>query len=107
MLKTKQVGIYTVSEAGMLQAVRRVGMLKQLETNPPDSDDERQALQMWAVVAGCTIPIISRDEFLQIPETELDVLVQAVQEMNPHWFGMEPEQAKKKTSKRQPKSTSE
>jgi hypothetical protein len=95
MLETKQVGEYVVSQAGMREAVRRVSMLNKLQETAENYDDETlTALAIYPHIAGCVTPIISIDEFIQIPEQVLDELSTAAMELNPHWF-IVPEQEKK------------
>jgi hypothetical protein len=95
MLQTKQVGKYTVSQAGMRESVRRVNMVKRLQEQLDKYDDETfQALSLYPHLAGCITPVISIDEFMEMPEQELDALTIAVMELNPHWFAL-PDQEKK------------
>ncbi len=96
MLQTKQVGRFTVSQAGMIQSVRRVNMVKKLQELLDKYDEETlQALTIYPHIAGCITPIISIDEFMQMSEQELDELTLAVMELNPHWFAVPEEQEKK------------
>lgn len=108
MLETKQYKSYTVTQAGIRESVRRVNMVKaigEMHANGELDDVTLTALSVYPHIAACVSPLISVDEFLQIPERELDALSQVAMELNPHWFdvaGIE-----KKTRKRQRTSTNE
>lgn len=91
------VGKFVVREASMREAVRRINMVTQMQDylkQYPDDLELAQALSPYPFVAGCTQPIISIDQFLEMPEVVLDELSQAAMELNPHWFVM-PDQEKK------------
>jgi hypothetical protein len=97
MLKTKKIGKWTVSEAGMREAVRKMNMIQQVreQAEKGKADDELiTALSVFPVIAGCVTPLLTIEKFLQIPEQELDELSKAAMELNPHWFVM-PDQEKK------------
>jgi hypothetical protein len=86
-LKTVQVESYTVTEAGMKEAIARVTALKRLGAMLETADEETAAaLMLWPHLYGCIYPRISADDFFQIPETVLDKLVTVATELNPHWF---------------------
>lgn len=106
VLKTKQVQSFTVSEASMRHAFRRVEMIKHVqglvERNEIDPE-VAPALAIYPHLAGCVTPIISVEQFLEMPEVILDELMQAVMELNPHWFP-KPDQ-EKKTGETQTEST--
>ena len=55
------------------------------------------ALAVYPHIAGCVEPRISIDEFMQMPETELDKLTAAAMELNPHWFELPDEEKKTET----------
>lgn len=97
MLQTKQVGNYTVSQAGMREAVRRMTMIKKIQEMVQGGeldDDTVTALSIYPHIAGCVTPIISVNAFLEIPEQELDELSKVAMELNPHWYEI-PDQEKK------------
>lgn len=98
MLQTKQVGDYVVSQAGMIHAVRRVNMVKKLQEAASQYDEETlTALAVYPHIAGCVSPIISIEQFMEMPETQLDALTVAAMELNPHWFSVPEEDQEKKT----------
>lgn len=91
------VGQFVVREASMREAVRRINMMTQVEQylkQYPEDAELAQAISPYPFVAGCTQPIISIDQFLDMPETVLDELSKAAMDLNPHWFAM-PDQEKK------------
>lgn len=95
MLQTKQVGKYTVSQAGMIHAVRRTNLYKEFAQNAEKYDPETlAAMAVYPLIAGCVSPLITVDEFMEMPEQELDALTVVVMELNPHWFEI-PDQEKK------------
>jgi hypothetical protein len=98
-LKTEQVGEYTVSEAGMREAVRRVLMVKRIQVmfDAGEMDEEEKtALSIYPHIAGCITPQITVNQFMQLKETEIDKLSEAAMRLNPHWFAVPDEE--KKTS---------
>lgn len=106
MLKTKKIGKYTVTQAGMLHAVRRVNMFKELQGLVKKYDEETlTALAIYPNIAGCIDPKISIKAFMQMTETELNDLTMAVMELNPHWFTLPEEEQEKKTETTQPEPT--
>ena len=103
MLHTKTVGIYTVSQAGMREAVRRVGMMQELQNSQEMYDLETlTALSIYPNIAGCIQPLISIEDFMQMPEQELDSLSAAVMELNPHWFAVPDQEKKTKKARKRP-----
>lgn len=106
-LKTEQVGEYTVSQAGMREACRRVLMVKrvQLQIEQGGLDEETStALTIYPHVAGCITPQISIDKFMEMTEVEINALSEAAMRLNPHWFAT-PEEEEKKTSEPLPTPT--
>ena len=100
------VGSYTVREAGMREAVRRVGMAEKVTEYLkafPDDAELATALSIYPHVAGSVLPIISIDEFLDMRELDIDELSKAAMELNAHWFTI-PE-IEKKTDEQQIPST--
>ena len=80
---------YTVREAGMREAVRRVKMAENVKDYLkafPDDEELATALSIYPHVAGSVLPLISIDEFLEMREVEIDELSKAAMELNPHWF---------------------
>ncbi len=90
------VGSYVVKEAAMREAIRRTNMAQSVQRRLKEIDDEElmQALVVYPHIAGCVWPIISIEQWLEIPEVVLDELSKAAQELNPHWFVF-PDQEKK------------
>ena len=100
------VGIYTVREAGMREAVRRVNMAEKVQDYLkafPDDSELATALSIYPHVAGSVLPIISIDDFLEMREVEIDELSKAAMELNAHWFVIPSEE--KKTDEQQIPST--
>jgi hypothetical protein len=81
MLKTEQVGRYTVSQIGPLQGTRLRLFQRQLSEMKDDAETI-EALGDWAVLAACVSPFISREEYLQTPVQELQPLMEAMERVN-------------------------
>jgi len=94
MLVEKKIGKYTVREAGMREAVRKIRMMEQAAEYAGDDAELKTTLAIYPHVFGCVIPHVSVDEFLELKETEIDTLYLAALELNPHWFAL-PDQEKK------------
>jgi hypothetical protein len=108
MLKTEQVGEFTVSEAGMREAVRRVLMVKRVrvEIDKGEMDEETTtAITIYPHIAGCITPQITINQFMQLPELLIDQLSEAAMRLNPHWFAVPDEE--KKTSELPPTPTTD
>jgi len=108
MLETKKVGDYTVSQAGMRQAIRRMRLLQivmDAKERKLYDDDTISGLMLYPNIAGALHEDMTIEEYLNIPETVLDELTNASMELNPHWYG-NPQQ-EKKTEPPQTESTSE
>ena len=91
------VGIWTLKEAAGREAIRRVNMAESAKawiSNHPEDTEAEQILGLYPHIAGCAWPIISIDQFLELPETVLDELSNAAMKINPHWF-VAPDQEKK------------
>ncbi len=90
------VGAWTFKEAAIREAIRKSNMAKSVIVYLGDDADEElaNALSLYPFIAGCCLPIITIDEFLEIPETVVDEMSKAVIELNPHWIVM-PDQEKK------------
>lgn len=90
MLKTKVVGIYTVSQMGALEGARirlfqkqnAEWRAKRLKDNLEVDQAVSDAYDEWATVAACTSPHIGRDEYLAIPYSELRPIIEAMEEVN-------------------------
>ena len=84
MLKTKQVGSYTVSQIGALQGANlRVFQRRVIELTSQNSDEAyAETLQEWALIAACVSPYIPLEQWLDTPLLELRPLVDAVNELN-------------------------
>lgn len=100
-LKTKQVGVYTVSQMGPLESVRLRLFQKQIEELKTEDPVIKEALNEWAFIAACTTPFISREEYLQTPALDLAKLTEAVSECNDDIISLgqetaDPKRAKKK-----------
>lgn len=106
MLKTKQVGIYIVSQMSALEGAR-LRIYQQKNLGMKFDDPAMQAVaDEWAVVAACVTPHITLEDYTSIPLVETRPLLEAVEELNADIVGGETEPAKKKTqSGKQPKST--
>lgn len=95
MLKTKQVGKYTISQIGPLQASNLRIFQARAEKEPDEG--RKAALSEWAVLAACTSPYISETEYLDTPVQELQPLMEAMEEVNTAFIpGGEPQPSKKK-----------
>lgn len=94
----KSVGIWVLKEAAGREAIRRVNMAESAKAwivqHPEDAEAE-QILGLYPHIAGCAWPIISIEQFLELPETLLDELSNAAMSLNPHWF-VAPDDEKKK-----------
>jgi hypothetical protein len=100
------VGSYVVKEAAMRESIRRTNMIQSaqryIDAHPEDTE-LKDFLFVWPFVAGCTTPLISIEQFLEIPEAIVEELSKAAMEVNPHWFEV-PDQ-EKKTEEPQTEST--
>lgn len=105
-LKTKQVGIYTVSQMGVLESARlrnnQRNVAEDLKSDDPAMVD---ALSEWVLVAACTTPFIPRDEFFAMPMSELAPLIEAAEEMNSDLLPGAEVLPAKQAKKKQPKTT--
>ena len=93
----KSVGIWVLKEAAGREAIRRVNMAESAKAwcaNHPEDTEAEQILGLYPHIAGCAWPIISIEQFLELPETLLDELSNAAMKINPHWF-VAPDQEKK------------
>jgi hypothetical protein len=103
----KSVGIWVLKEAAGREAIRRVNMAESAKAwivqHPEDAEAE-QILGLYPHIAGCAWPIISIEQFLELPETLLDELSNAAMSLNPHWF-VAPDQEKK--TNEQPETSSQ
>ena len=85
----KMVGGYLFKEAAGREAIRRVNMgnsvTKYAEEHPEDLEGI-QILALYPHLAGCAWPVMTIDQFLEIPEKLLDEMSHAAMELNPHWF---------------------
>lgn len=109
-LKTEQVGEFIVSQAGMVEACRRVLMIKrvQVEIEKGGLDEETTtALSIYPHVAGCVTPQISINKWMQMAEIEINDLSEASMRLNPHWFAAPGVDEEKKMSEPLPVSTSD
>ena len=102
------VGNYTVKEAAMREAIRRTNMIKSVElyiADHPADTELKEFLFVYPFVAGCTTPLITIEQFMEIPESIVEELSKAAMDVNPHWFTL-PDQ-EKKTDEPPPTSTSD
>ena len=93
----QSVGIWVLKEAAGREAIRRVNMAESARAwmgAHPEDAEAGQILGLYPHIAGCAWPIISIDQFLELPETMLDQLSKAAMELNAHWF-VDPSQEKK------------
>lgn len=107
-LQTEQVGQYTVSQAGMVEASRRVLMMKrvQLKIEEGGLDEETTtALSVYPHIAGCVTPKISIEKWMEMSEVEINDLSEASMRLNPHWFATPGVDEEKKMSEPLPTST--
>ena len=91
------VGIWTLKEAAGREAIRRVNMAESAKAwiaNHPEDTEAEQILGLYPHIAGCAWPIISIEQFLELPETLLDELSNAAMSLNAHWF-VDPDKEKK------------
>lgn len=93
-LKIIAVGKYTVSQIGPLESARLRLFQRQIEPLVSDDEAMTEALNEWALVAACTMPMIPRDEYFGMPLSETMPLVEAVEELNGDLVG--PQDSKKK-----------
>lgn len=95
--KSVRIAPYTVVEAAVYEAIRRVSLADKIkmwiEENTTDPD-MITAVGIYPHIAACTQPLMSIEEYFEIPETMLDQLTRAAMELNPHWFEV-PDQEKK------------
>jgi hypothetical protein len=100
MLKTKTVGIYTVSQFGPLEGARMRLHQRNIAAQKVTDEAITEVLSEWAMVASCVTPFIPQADYLQMPITETGPLVEAAAEMNADMLGVvstdTPAQAKKK-----------
>lgn len=91
MLKTKQVGEYTVSEVGGLERARYNLFQQQIEDMEPKilkiaDEFERAAfrkmLEEWSWVASCVKPYISSEDWPTMPSAITTPLIMAATEVN-------------------------
>lgn len=109
MLETKQVGRWTVSQAGMREAVRRMTLLKRVQERHERGeldDEELTALAIYPNIAGCVSPQLTEAEFFETPEQDLDALTSAAMELNPHWFAVPESVEEEKKSDAKPPASS-
>lgn len=105
MLKTKQVGKYTVSQAGPREEARMIAYSKRVESIEVEDEADREALTQWAYVAAVTRPIIPLEDYLNTPAVELREILEAVAETNGDVLEADAERSKKKTAEIALKST--
>lgn len=115
MLKTKQVGKYTVTEMGPLEQTRMRLYLRNAEkrmTHPVtkeriDDPELEETLQNWAGAACCVTPSIDFDEWMQTSLSVIVPILEAVEEVNADMLGRKdnPALTKKKPRSRPQKST--
>lgn len=87
-LKTVAIGKYTVSQIGPLESARLRLFQRQIEPLVSKDDEAMtEALNEWALVAACTMPMIPRDEYFGMPLSETMPLVNAVEELNGDLIG--------------------
>ncbi len=99
MLRTKQVGKWVVSEIGALQGVRMNLFRAQAEERAAKDNaiGMAEVLTEWAQLAACVDPLLTVDEYLQLPAVEIMEIVNAMAEVNETLPGV-PQPSKKKRS---------
>jgi hypothetical protein len=116
-LQTRRVDVYTVTEAGPLEAARvmrlateyqaRLAAAQEKPNGATEEDFELlQALSVWPSVGACMTPIPSVEDWLQIPLTTIEKLKGAAEILNPSWFVAPTPATEKKTRSRHKPSTS-
>jgi hypothetical protein len=82
MLKTQQIGKYTVTQMGPLQAARLRLHVRNLEAAnlPVEVDDVTK--YNYALLAACADPLITWAEYVEMTMMELAPLTAAVEELN-------------------------
>lgn len=91
----------------MREAVRRMNIVKEItamiERGECDSETIT-ALTIYPSIAACVSPVLTVDEYLNTPESELDEISKACMELNPHWFKVpdDPDEEKKSEIEQQP-----
>jgi hypothetical protein len=112
-LKTKVVGIYTVSQFGTLESVRarlfheQVEPLKKSGKNLTDDEQAmNEWLDEWVTFAACTSPLMTRDDYAALPMETYAQLASAMDELNSDLSGVSVPGSKKKNAKHQTNSTS-
>lgn len=91
------VGGYTAKEATMRESIRRSNMLESVKrfiADHPADNELENFLYVFPFVFGCVTPIITIEQFLELPDSLVDELAEAAKELNPHWFVV-PDQEKK------------
>ena len=100
MLKTKQVGAYTITQMGPLEGARLRLHLRNLETMNLPAEVDEQTRYNWALIAACVTPFISWADYISTPMSETNPLAVAAEDLNADMVtGDTPEQAKKKPRK--------
>lgn len=116
-LQTRKVGDYVVTEAGPLEAARVMRCAQKYQelvaaAQARGTDVSLQeleileALAIWPTIAACTSPVISIDDWMQIPLTTIKDLREAAEILNPSWFTAATMAQEKKTRPKHKKSTS-
>lgn len=95
-LKTIAVGNYTVSQMGPLESARLRLFQRKIEPLITDDEAMNETLNEWALVAACTTPLIERDAYLQMPLSETQLIVKAVEDLNGDLIGDGESDTKKK-----------
>jgi hypothetical protein len=100
MLRTKQIGTWTVSEVGALQGVRMNLYRAKTDEYVKHAGDVvglSETLAEWAQLAACVDPYLSIDEYLEMPAVEIMEIVNAMTEVNEALPGIsEPSKKKRK-----------
>ena len=127
MLQSRNVGEYTVTEAGPLQAARLLrlsewynALIAEAQAKgdaATDEDVERlQALAIWPQVAACTSPAregaawgtaLDVDGWMNTPLSTIGELREAAEILNPSWFMLNTPDVEKKSARKRHKSTSD
>ena len=67
---------------------------EQLSEPEREFSDLSSSVGVWASVAGCIKPYIPLEEWLALDDKQVEILSEAAQTINPHWF-VQPDQEKK------------
>lgn len=88
MLKTIEYKNWKVRQAGIIEAQRRQSFITAMDAaiakNETFDAAEFGARYAYSCMA-CVYPVMSYEEFTELPEEESTMLITLVWEVNPHW----------------------